>query len=305
MWSSNSVMSRLAGVAFLAALAALPAAAAPARFPLRIQAANGTVTLPQRPTRIVSLSPSATQDLYAVGAGSQVVAVDSYSTYPPRAPRTSLSAYTPNVEAIAKYRPDLVVVADDMGHVVSQLGTLGIPVLLEPAVTNLAGVYAEIEQIAQATGHRAAGVRVVAGIRSQVAAIVASVRRPARPLTVYDELDQQYYSATSSTFVGQMFTLLGLHDIADKAGGSSEYPQLSAEYILASDPDVIVLSDTVCCGQSLATVSARPGWSTIAAVKDRAVVPVNDAIASQWGPRIVLFLKALAGAIRTLERQSK
>ena len=77
------------------------------------------MTIPHQPTRIVSLSPTATEDLYAVGAGKQVVAVDSYSTYPPQAPRTKLSGFTPNVEAIAKYRPDLVVVADDTNHIVA------------------------------------------------------------------------------------------------------------------------------------------------------------------------------------------
>ena len=89
-----------------------------------------TVDIPHQPRRIVSLSATATEDLYAVGAGDQVVAVDSYSTYPPKAPRTRLSGYEPNVEAIANYRPDLVVVAEDTSDVVAQLGKLGIPVLV-------------------------------------------------------------------------------------------------------------------------------------------------------------------------------
>jgi iron complex transport system substrate-binding protein len=130
------------------------------------------------------------------------------------------------------------------------------------------------------------------------------VRRPAKPLTVYHELDQTFYSATSHTFIGQMYTLLGLHDIADGAKTSTDYPQLSAEYIIASDPDLIVLADTVCCGQTRATVAARPGWSTMKAVKTGEIVPVDDSIASEWGPRIVLFLKAVASAVRTAEAQT-
>lgn len=278
-------------------------AAAASGFPVEVVAANGKVTITRRPSRIVSLSATATEDLYAVGAGKQVVAVDSYSTYPPQAPRTKLSGFTPNVEAIAKYRPDLVVVSEDTDHIVAQLGKLRIPVLVEPPAANLSGVYAQIEQLGQASGHVDGGTSVVASVKRQVEVIVRSVPRPSRPLTVYHELDQTYYSATSQTFIGQIYTLLGLNNIADKAHGSGEYPQLSAEYIIASDPDLIVLADTVCCKQSAATVADRPGWSNIAAVKNGNVVPVEDAIASEWGPRIVLFLRAVADAVKRVEEQ--
>jgi iron complex transport system substrate-binding protein len=275
------------------------------QFPLTLHAVDGTVTLAHRPTRIVSLSPTATEDLFAVGAGKQVVAVDSYSTYPANAPHTKLSAYTPNVEAISKYRPDLVVISDDMNHIVAQLGKLHVPVLQEPVVPNLAGLYAQIEQIGLATGHVRGARDVVTRMQRQVASIVRSVPRPSTPLTVYHELDQTYYSATSHTFIGQMYSLLGLQDIADKASSTTNYPQLSAEYIIASNPDLIVLADTVCCGQTRATIAARPGWSTIKAVKTGEVVPINDTLASEWGPRIVLFLKAIASAVKTLEAQSR
>jgi iron complex transport system substrate-binding protein len=298
-------LAATAGLAALLATLAAPAGAATSPFPLRLHAADGTVVIPARPTRIVSLSPSGTEDLYAVDAGRQVVAVDAYSTYPATAPRTSLSGYTPNVEAIARYRPSLVVVADDTDNVIAQLGKLGIPVLLEPAPANLDGAYAEIEQIARATGHAAAATALVTRLRREVAAIVRSVPRPHPPITVYHELDQTYYSATSRSFIGQLYTLLGLKNIADKAGGTNAYPQLSDEYIVASDPDLIVLADTVCCGQNAKTVAARPGWGTIAAVKDGAVLPVNDSIASEWGPRVVLFLKAVAGAVIRLERHGR
>jgi iron complex transport system substrate-binding protein len=268
-------------------------------------AGGATAATPRLPSRIVSLSPTATEDLFAVGAGKQVIAVDSYSTYPANAPRTKLSGYTPNVEAIAKYRPDLVVVSDDLHHVVAQLAKLRIPVLVEPAVANLNGVYAQIAQLARATGHTAEAKKLVTGMQKQVRAIVRSIPRPTTPLTVYHELDQTYYSADSHTFIGQMYSLLGLQNIADKAASTTDYPQLSAEYIVASNPDLIVLADTVCCGQTRATVAARPGWGSIAAVKHHEVVAVNDSIASQWGPRIVLFLKAVASAVKTLEAQAK
>jgi iron complex transport system substrate-binding protein len=273
-------------------------------FPAKVKAANGTVTIPHKPQRIVSLSATATEDLYAVGAGGQVVAVDSYSTYPPRAPRTKLSGYEPNVEAIANYQPDLVVVAEDTNHIVAQLGKLGVPVLVEPAAPNLSAAYGEIEELGEATGHPGGAVRAVAKMKREISAVVAAVSKPGRPLSVYHELDQTYYSATSHTFIGQIYKLLGLTNIADEAKGAGEYPQLSAEYAIASDPDLIVLADTVCCKQSAATVAARPGWDKIAAVRHGDVVPVDDSIASQWGPRIVLFVKRVAAAVKGLERTS-
>jgi iron complex transport system substrate-binding protein len=290
----------LAALAVLHAVGGASAAPSPA-FPLTVKAANGTVTISQRPVRIVSLSASATEDLFAIGAGKQVVAVDSYSTYPKQAPHTNLSAYQPNVEAIAKYRPDLVVISDDIKQIASQLRALSIPVLLEPAAANLGDVNAQLAQLGRATGQTAGAAQVIARMRRQVAAIVHSLPRPNRPLSVYHELDQTYYSADSHTFIGQMYTLLGLQNIADKAAGQSDYPQLSAEYIIASNPDLVVLADTVCCGQTRATVAARPGWDAITAVRTGEVVPVNDSIASEWGPRIVLFLKAIASAVKTLE----
>src|SRR5947209_4165175 len=135
----------LVGLIAAGACAKTPPKPAVAAFPLKVVAANGTVTIQRVPTRIVSLSATATEDLFAVGAGNQVVAVDSYSTYPANAPRTKLSAFTPNVEAIANYRPDLVVVSEDTNHIVSQLEKLSIPVLVEPAAVDLAGAYSQIE----------------------------------------------------------------------------------------------------------------------------------------------------------------
>jgi len=276
-----------------------------AAFPVKLAAANGTVTIPRQPQRIVSLSATATEDLYALGAGGQVVAVDAYSTYPPQAPRTRLTETSLNIEAIAKYRPDLVVLAEDTNHTVSQLRKLAISVLVEPPASDLSAVYREIDQLGQATGHAADATRVVNDISGELAAIAHSTSRPKRPLRVYHELEPTFYSATSHTFIGHIYSMLGLQNIADAAHLSGPYPQLSDEYTIAANPNLIVLADTVCCKQSAATVAARPGWRDIAAVKDGAVVPVNDSIASQWGPRIVIFARTVAAAVRKLEERER
>lgn len=265
---------------------------------LLVPAASPASPLPQR---IVSLSPTATEDLFAIGAGPQVVAVDNQSNYPPAAPRTKLSGYTPNAEAIAGYKPDLVVVSFDGNHVVEALGKLHIPVLVEPTAASLGQAYAQLEALGRATGHPRTAASVVARMKSQIAAIVTSVPRPKPPLTVYHELEPDLYSATSKTFIGRVYKLLGLKNIADAADKSgSGYPELSAEYVVSASPQLIVLADTICCAQTVAKLEHRAGWSTVAAVQKGGVVAVSDDIASRWGPRVVDFVRLVAGAVRAV-----
>jgi iron complex transport system substrate-binding protein len=292
----------IALAALVAALTlAVLAAARPTQshaYPITVHAANGDVVISSRPSRIVSLSPTGTEDLFAVGAGSQVIAVDNDSDYPKQAPRTSLSGYTPNAEAVAAYNPDLVVVSND-GGIIAQLHKLGLKVLLEPAAANLAQAYDEIRQLGDATGHTAAATTLVGSMERQLTQLIRSVPRKSRHLKVYHELEQDYYSVTSATFIGSIYKLFGFRNIADGADPThSGYPQLSGEYILAQNPDIIVLADTVCCGQSAKTLAARPGWGNLSAVKHHRVIAVNDDIASRWGPRIVDFARIVATAAR-------
>lgn len=271
-------------------------------FPVAVKVANGTVNIAARPDAIISLSPTATEMLYAIGAGSQVKAVDSDSDYPPQAPHTKLSAYDPNAEAIAAYKPDLVVISNNIDSIEQQLNKLSIPVLLLPAATDVADVYAQIDDLGRATGHLAQAEHEDASIRSQIAAIVASVHRHAKPLTYYYELGYNpYYSVTSATFIGSLLSMLGMQSIADSIHGAAAadgYPSLSAEFILKANPDYIILSDTgTGGGQDFATVARRPGWSALTAVKDKHVIVLNADIASRWGPRIVDLLRTVAAGI--------
>ncbi len=149
---------------------AAPSAAA--SFPVALKAANGPVTIKAKPGRIVSLSATATEDLYADGAGPQVVAVDDDSDYPADAPVTKLSGLTPDLEAIAKYKPALVIAAQNSNGLVSGLGKLGVPVLIEPAAATLNNAYDQIAQIGQATGHSHQADRTVATMKSEIAADV-------------------------------------------------------------------------------------------------------------------------------------
>ena len=267
-----------------------------AGFPVTV----GAVTLEERPERIVSLGPVATEMLFEIGAGPQVVAVDDQSNYPADAPRTDLSGYQPNVEAIAAKSPDLVVTTDDLNDVVAQLTKLKIPVYLAPAATTLDDTYRQLTELGQLTGHADEAGDTVARMRDEITKLTRDLPKRTAPLTYYYELDTTYYSVTSKTFVGTVFEMAGLENIADasdpdgKAGG---YPQLSQETIIKADPDFIFLADTKCCGQNAATVAQRPGWSAMSAVRDGRVVELDDDIASRWGPRTVDLLRVVIDAV--------
>lgn len=259
----------------------------------------GGLTLDAQPTRIVSLSPTATEMLYAIGAGSQVAAVDEYSNYPQEAAAvgTALSGFQPNVEAIGGYTPDLVIVSYDPGGFVDQLKSLGIPVYIGAAASSLDDVYEQIEQLGVLTGHIAQAVQLSSQLQADIEAAAADVTMPDAPLSYYYELDNTYYSATSNTFIGQVFALFGLQNIADTAEGGSDYPQLSAEAIVLSDPDLIFLAHTKRSNESAKTVGARAGWSGLKAVTAGNVVELDDDIASRWGPRIVELVQAVGAAV--------
>jgi iron complex transport system substrate-binding protein len=253
----------------------------------------------QPPARIVSLSPSATETLFAVGAGPQVVAVDSASTYPVQAPRTKLSGITPDPEAIAAQKPDLVIVAADVNDLSGALAKTGVKTLVLPDAKTLDAAYRQFAQIAKVTGHQAAGEDLARETKAQIDKLAADTPKPSTPLSYYHELDPTYYSATSATFIGQVYGLFGLTNIADgpdpKASGG--HPQLSAEKILQANPGLIFLADSKCCGQHARTVAARPGWNTLTAVKKGHVVSLDDDIASRWSPRIVDLAHAVADAV--------
>jgi len=292
--------------ALVAALAVLVSGAAagtraPAQFPVTITTPSGKVTVPRRPTRIVSLSPTATETLFAIGAGPQVVAVDDQSDYPSNAPKTTLSGFTPNVEAIASYRPDLVVTSYNPRGFVESLTRLRIPVIFHDAPKGFAGAYQQIRQLGMVTGRTQGATRTVRAMKSRISKIVRAARGKAGRLSVYHELTPDFYSASSASFVGKLYRALGLENIADEADGAGTgFPQLSAEYIVASSPDLIVLADSICCGQRPSTVAARPGWDRISAVRTGSIVRVHDSIASRWGPRLVNFFRAMSRALARL-----
>ena len=251
---------------------------------------------------IVSLSPTATEMLFAIGLGDWVVAVDNYSNWPPEAPMIAeLSAFNPNIEMIADLEPDLVVVSD--WGIDEELKALGLNVFVAPAAESLDDVFNQIDQLAVLTGAFDGAETLIDSMKMRIASVVASIDRPAEPLTYYHELDDTLYSVTSSTFIGQIYSMAGLINVADAAdedGSSWGYPQLSQEFLLEADPDIIFYADAKCCGQSAEIIAARPGWSELTAVKNGNIYEIDADISSRWGPRLPDFLEAVSAAVAAL-----
>jgi iron complex transport system substrate-binding protein len=284
-----------------------PASSAPdggarAGFPVQVRDANGLVTVRRAPRRVVSLSPTATETLFAVGAAGQVVAVDEQSNYPKQAPRTDISPSQPSLEAIARYRPDLVVISDTSPpDLAGGLRKLGVTVLEEPSAQDLDDAYDQIRDLGTATGHTDEASDVVKRMRTKLNELFARAPSGAG-LSVYHELGPELYAASSGTFIGGIYRRLGLDNVADKAARKSgtDYPQLSSEYVVSSDPDLIVFTD--CCRQSAASVRTRAGWDAIEAVSDGGVTTVDADVASRWGPRLPQFVAAVVAGLERVER---
>lgn len=267
-----------------------------AAFPVTV----GGLTLETRPEKIISLGPTTTEMLFAIGAGDQVLAVDDNSDYPPEAPRSDLSGFTPNAEAIAAKSPDLVVLTNDLNKIVEQLTRLRIPHYLAPAAKTLDDTYQQLTDLGALTGHRDEAADVVRRMKDDIAKLTGDLPQRSTKLTYYYELGPELYTATSQTFVGSLFGMLGLENVADPAdpdGAKGGYPQLSEEALLKANPDLIFLADTKCCQQSPETVRSRRGWAGMTAVRNNQIVPLDDSMASRWGPRVVDLLRVIVDAV--------
>jgi iron complex transport system substrate-binding protein len=251
----------------------------------------------QYPQKIVSLSPTATEMLFAIGAGKQVTAVDEYSNYPPQAPKTDLSGYTPNVEAIAAKNPDLVVLSADTKQIKAQLESLKIPVYITGDAKTLDDAYAQITEMGKRTGHDKEATALNKQIQDDLTKLTRDLPKRTKPLTYFYELDPSLYTATSKTFIGSLFTMAGLVNVADAAdSANSGYPQMTAEALIKANPDMIFLADTV-MGETPEKVKGRAGWSAVTAVSAGHVIALDTDIASRWGPRVVDLMRAITDAV--------
>ena len=268
-------------------------------FPVTVEADNGSVTIEKRPEAIISLSSTATEMLFDIGAGPQVIAVDDQSNYPAGAPMTDLSGVTPNLEAILSLEPDLVVIFFDPGDLIAGLETVGVPVLSYGAALAIDDVYRQIDALGMATGNVAGAAASNSAIAAGLEVAVTASGDDGEGVTYYHEISSDFYTATSSTFFGEIYALFGMVNIADSAdadGSAFGYPQISSEYIVTSNPDIIFLAN-VLYGESAETVAERPGWDVMTAVQSGHIAELDSDVASRGGPRIVEFAESIADSL--------
>jgi iron complex transport system substrate-binding protein len=293
----------VASVPSQVAVTQAPATEAPTQAPTEeteriiVDDAGRTITLNGTPQRIVSLAPSITEILFAVGAGAQVVGRDEFSDYPAETADIqtiggSFGEYS--VEGIVALKPDLIVAAEiNTPELIHQLEDLGLTVYYLANPTTLEELYPKLETVASLTGHDASGL--VESLQARVAAVDEKIAPlSARPYVFY-EIDATDPAKPWTYGPGTFGDLL-----IDRAGGfnvgnlaNDPYPQLSLEQIVDANPSIIILGDSM-WGVTVESVLARPGWETIAAVKSGNIFPIDDNLISRPGPRLVDGLEQLA-----------
>ena len=270
------------------------------KYPLQVKSGGYITKLSAKPVRIISLSPSATEILFALNADNQVLAVDDNSNFPESAPKSQLSGFSPNVEAIVSFKPDLVILQIDSTKALAvrdSLSKLKIPVFMEPAARNLSDTYKEIRLLGKLIEKENQANVLIKKMKKDISKVLKSTKKLSN-LKIFHELDNTLYTATSKTFIGKVYKDFGLVNVADAANGAdtSGYPQLSAEFLISQNPDYIFLADAQ-YGETKSSVQTRPGWQTINAVKKGNVFELPADIPSRWGPRVVDFYRFVAKAL--------
>ncbi len=268
-----------------------PAPATPAstgHYPLTVHDDRGkALTLTHAPRRIVSLAPSATEIVFALGMGDRLVAVDDFSDFPPAAKTLPhVGGIRTSPDTVVSYSPDLIL-AITSGDLPAQLDQIGEPLFVfDP--NDIDGVYRDIAAVGTLLDRDAAAQHVIADMRARIDAVAEKAKAAKTRPRVLHEVDStdpsQIFVAGPHNFIDSMITIAGGVNVA--AGAPVKWPKLSPEQIVAGDPQVIVLGDAA-YGVTPASVAARPGWSGITAVRRGAVYPIDQNIVSRPGPRLV------------------
>ncbi len=267
----------------------------PAAFPVTVTDSNGErVTFESPPEGIVALAPSFVEVLFAFGAADAVVAVDQNTDFPPEAASlTKISGFEPSLEGIAALEPDLVIIFFDPGGLEEALETLGIPVLFLANPASIQGVFDQIELLGQATGHPQEAEDLIADMQDGIDAITEKLADVRQGPSFFHELDPTLFSTCPGEFTHDMYETLKARNIATESGLPC---QLSEEFVIDADPEVVILADQF-AGESPDTVKARPGWGNVSAVQNDRIHIVDPNLVSRPGPRLVEGLQILAGLL--------
>ncbi len=294
----------LASALMLAACAPATPAATPTPSPITVTDGTGrTVTLAAPAQRIVTLAPSNTEILFAIGAGDRLIGRDDYSDYPAEALSVpSIGSLYPsvNAEAVVALKPDLVLAAGITSDAdVKTLNDLGLTVYKGHNATNLDDIYADLLALGKLTGRATEAEQLVADSRSRADAVTSKTSGAGNKPVVLYEIDatepSKPWTAGPGSFIDLLITMAGGENVGQV--GSGDYFQLSLEQLVAQDPDVIVLGSATYGGQTPAMVAQRAGWENIKAVKNGAVYTFDDNLVSRPGPRVVIGLETLAKLI--------
>ena len=260
-------------------------------FPLSEKDGSGaTLTFDAPPSKIVSLSAAHVEVLYAIGAGGQLLAGDKFSDCPKAAAALEhVDSFTPSVEAITALQPDLVVLAFPNPQLEQALSNVSVKSMLLSIPESVVGTLDQIRLVGRITGHRDEAESYAKGMEQRIKEIKDSVVAKEK-LSIYHEVDNTFYTAGPGSFVDDLYKILGVRNIAENA--DSAFPQLTQEAIIQAAPDIIILADED-AGESAETVSARPGWDAIPAVKNKRIYTVDPDIVSRPGPRLITALETL------------
>ncbi len=271
--------------------AAVPSPTA-AAFPVTVTDSNGKqVNFESPPEGIVALAPSFVEVLFAIGAADAVVAVDQNTDFPPEAASlTKISGFEPSLEGIAALEPDLVIIFFDPGGLEEALETLGIPVLFLANPASIQGVFDQIELLGQATGHPQEAEDLIADMQDGIDAITEKLADVQQGPSFFHELDPTLFSTCPGEFTHDMYETLKARNIATESGLPC---QLSEEFVIDADPEVVILADQF-AGESPDKVKARPGWGNVSAVQNDRIHIVDPNPVSRPGPRLVEGLEMLA-----------
>ncbi len=264
-----------------------------AHYPVSVTDDRGkTLTLSAPPRRIVSLAPSATEIVFALGAGDRLVAVDNFSDFPAEAKALPhIGGFRTSPETIVSYTPDLIL-ALSSGNLPAQLTDLRQPLFVfDP--NDLEGVYRNIAVVGTMLDRESEAQKLVADMRARIDAVAQKAKTATTTPRVLHEVDAtdptRPFVAGPHNFIDSMITIAGGRNVA--ADAPLKYPQLTAEQVVARDPEVIVLADAA-FGVTPEMVAARPGWGAVTAVKRNAIYPIDDNLVSRPGPRLVLGFEA-------------
>ena len=261
----------------------------------------GMKTFVEAPERIASFSPEITEIIYSLGSGNKMIAINDSSDYPFETDALpKLGFMSINAESIIQYEPNLIILTAGFEDVAQKLDDLGYQVVFLDAPKNIDGLYRNINILGRILKQESASENLITQLRSQVQEAVSKVSQleDVDKRSVFLEIDPTLYTVSNNSLIGHLLGLANVVNIAGSVNGS--YPQLTLEFIIDSDPDIILLADTD-FGGSVENTLVRNGWGNLSAVKNKQIFAIEADWISRAGPRFILGLRQIISLVYGFE----